>query len=787
MIDPLSGVGTGASVISLLWQAIDAVKGNESIRSLVAQELRAAHDIDLSKRKAVADAWTSQRVDYDLGGALLAWLATGDPAHADRAVERWRELLAGNRELGLTIGEIDTITAVTAASLRDNFSRAQPDEIAAIHAEAERMLHAIDASARAIDELTARVNELLSLARPAPQVGLVRFNLPTVTASFTGRDDELNRLERALAAAKGVVITQAIGGLGGIGKSQLAAAYVRAHVEEYEIVAWVGAEDGAIADLAQLAARLGVSVAGLAPSDRAQLALAYLAESEQRWLLVLDNVTSAEQLAGLLPGSGNGSVLVTSRDRALRQFGEVLTLDVFDEDTATLYLIDGAQRPGDKVAAREVARALGCLPLALSHAAAFCVAGTSFAAYLHLLEELPTPELFDAHPEASYTQTVASTWKASIQAATDRAPLADDALELAACLAPDAIPRGLFDVLAEGDDAGARNRLSNALNVLARFNLATVSDTTVAVHRLLQKVIRDDATQRGEHSAALRGLWALTAAFPGDPGQPQLWPVFEGLIPHVFALAENMRDPGDDAEALIELLNRACLYLMWAEGGRRALEPSAQALAHADRVLQPEHTRRLMTLNYLGRASRKAGRSKDAIAIFEALLPIMERVEGAEHPSTLSTRNNLAGAYRDAGRVNDAIAIFEALLPVRERVQGAENPSTLNTRNNLARAYRDAGRVNDAVAIFEALLPVRERVLGAEHPSTLSTRQNLARAYRDAGRVNDAVAIFEALLPIIERVQGAEHPSTLITRNNLAGAYRAAERADDARRLNRNA
>jgi len=536
-----------------------------------------------------------------------------------------------------------------------------------------------------------------ALASPPPDARRrVRFNLPTVTASFTGRDDELNRLERALAAAKGVVITQAIGGLGGIGKSQLAAAYVRAHVEEYEIVAWVGAEDGAIADLAQLAARLGGGVDGLAPSDRAQLALEYLAECEQRWLLVLDNVTSAEQLAGLLPSSGNGRVLVTSRDRALRQFGAVLTLDVFDEDTATQYLIDGAQRPDDAAAARLVVQALGCLPLALSHAAAYCAAGTSFDAYLQLLEGLPAPELFDAHPEASYTRTVASTWKASIQAASDDAALAAEILAFAAYLAPDAIPRSLFGVLADGDGAGAHHRLNSALNALSRFNLATVSDTTVAVHRLLQKVIRDDATQRGEHSVALQALRALTAAFPEEPGQPESWPVSEGLIAHVFALAENLRDPGDAAAALVALVNQACLYLMWAEGGWRTLDASKRALAHADRVLAPEHPARLTALSYLGHASRAAGHAGDAIAILEQLLPIRERVQGAEHPATLSTRHNLAGAYQAAGRAGDAIAIFEQLLPISERVQGAEHPDTLTTRHNLAAAYREVGRTEDA-------------------------------------------------------------------------------------------
>ena len=615
-----------------------------------------------------------------LGGQLVAWLATGEEEHLRAAGAIWRELLAG--VVAGTEADVDEIVDVTLQSARRHLAAAQASDRAALHVEAQ-----------SIKDHFTRELSALSDARPAV-VGRVRFNLPTVTASFTGRDDELRRLEQALEAGEGVVITQAIGGLGGIGKSQLAAAYVRAHVEEYEIVAWVGAEDGAITDLAQLATRLGVGVAGLAPSDRAQLALSYLAECEQRWLLVLDNVTSAEQLAGLLPGSGNGRVLVTSRDRALRQFGDVLTLDVFDEDTATQYLIDGAQRPDDAVPARLVAQALGCLPLALSHAAAYCAAGTSFDAYLQLLQGLPAPELFDAHPEASYTQTIASTWKASMQVATDQAALAADVLALAAYLAPDAIPRGLFGVLADGNGADAQHRLNSALNALSRFNLASVTDTTVGVHRLLQKVVRDDATQRGERSGALRGLQALTAAFPDDPAQPQLWPVSEGLITHIFALAEHLRDPGtvDDAAALVRLLNRACHYLIWAGRGRRALDASTSVLVYADRLLAAEHPARLVTLNRVAFASKVAGHIEDAAARFEDLVVIVERVQGPEHPDTLTTRNDLAATYQDAGRVGDAIAIYEQLLPIRERVQGAEHPHTLGTRNNLAGAYEIAGR-----------------------------------------------------------------------------------------------
>jgi len=780
VIDPIGGVGTGASVISLLWQALDAVKGKDSIRSLVAKELRAAHDIDAPKRAAVAEVWTSQRVDYDLGGALLAWLATGDPAHAARAVERWRELLAGNRELGLTVGEIETITAVTAASLRDNFARAQPDEIAAIHAEAERMLHAIDASARAIDELTARVDELLALARPAPHVGRVRFNLPAVAAVFKGRDTELGLIDKALKSDERAVVTQAIAGLGGVGKSQLAARYVQLHTEEYEIVAWISAQDAGIADLARLADRVGIAdSADASPADRAQSVIAWLGECEHSWLLVLDNVDSAAQLNGLLPRGSAGRMLVTSRDRTLSQFGPLLTVDVFDEDTATDYLVVRANRAGDEQAARELGRALGFLPLALAHAGAYCAEGVSFAEYHAQLTGLPAPELFDTHPEVFYEQTVASTWKPSIAAATQAAALAADVLELAAFLAPDKIPKDLFDVLVDAPgETRERRRLNDACNALARYSLATADDDTIGVHRLLQRVIRDELDAAGDRTPASRALGAVWRSFPSDTQLPTQWPVCEQLLRHALTLAETWREPGDDARRIVELLGQCCTYLIFADAGRRALAIAEVAYQHGRRLLGADDHATLNARGRVAAAYRTTGSPGDAIAIFLPLIDDYERMLGAEHPDTLQTRHGLASAYFSGRRPGDAIEIYEPLLIERERLLGAEHHNTLSTRHNLALAYLAVRRTDEAIEIYEGLLAYRKRVLGSEHPSTLGARNNLAIAYQEAGRTENAISIYEPLLADVERVIGAEHPDTLKTRICLADAYRVAGRED---------
>jgi tetratricopeptide (TPR) repeat protein len=641
----------------------------------------------------------------------------------------------------------------------------------------------------AIADVVAALIGMLDDARPAgirptarpERAERVRFNLPPVAPSFTGREEELAELDAKLGQDDRALITQAITGLGGVGKSQLAARYAGTRSGAYDVVAWIGAEDGGIADLSRLAVGLGLRVDELAPGDRARAALDWLAGCDRRWLLVLDNVESAEQLKGLLPRGERGRVLVTSRDRTLRQFGPVLAVDVFDEDTATRYLTERAERFDDERGARELARALGYLPLALAHAAAYCGEGTSFTDYRLLLDGLPAVELFDSQPDLSYAQTVASTWKPSIAAAGKLAPLAGTMLDMAAYLAPDAIPKALFEVLVDDGKPAGRKRLTDAFNALARYSLATVDDSTVGVHRLLQKIVRDDHDTDEYPAGALSAIAAVDARFPEDVALPAGWALCEQLLPHALALADTPGDAGDAGARIVDLLNRVSRYLHYADPpGGRSLATAKATLAHARRLLPGDPPHALMSRSCLATAYQWAGRPDDAIAIFEPLLADYERILGDAHPSTLSTRNNLALAYQAAGRVGDAIAIYDPLLADFERILGTAHPSTLITRHNLGLTYQAAGRVADAIAIFEPLVADRERILGAEHPAMLTTRASLASAYRASERVADAIAIFEPLLADSVRILGAEHPSTLSTRNNLACAYQSAGRVADA-------
>jgi tetratricopeptide (TPR) repeat protein len=608
----------------------------------------------------------------------------------------------------------------------------------------------------------------------------LRFGVPPVAAAFAGRGVELETLEQVLSADGRALITQAISGLGGVGKTQLASRYVHTHADEYDIVAWIHAEDGGIADFAALAAKLGEPVGGLSPVERRDLALERLARGDERWLLVLDNVDSPAQLPDCVPQGGNGRVLITSRNQAVREFAPLLALDVFDPQAAVDYLTDRTERPDDAGGAELLAKALGYLPLALSHAAAYCAAGMSFDNYAELLDGLPAETLFDSHPEVAYTQTVASTWKTSIAAASTDSPLADSVLALAAFLGPDAIPKSLFTVLAASETLVARKCLADAFTALARFSLATVDDNTLSVHRLLQKVVRDDASTRQSCTASTRALVALDQAFPTDTSNPTGWQVSEQLIGHVLALADTIPREADNARQLVELLDRAHVYLAWTEGGTRALELAQRSTRQAERMLGVDNHATLRARRHEAAALRQAGRTTEAVGRSKVLLADHVRIFGSEHADTLAAREGLAHAYRDVGRLQDAVTVYEQALLDSERLRGAEDHQTLSVRNEIGIAYLRARRFHDAIAIFEPLLALRRQLLGATHPSTLTTRHNLAETYSKAGRADEAIAILEPLLIELEQVHGATHPHTLTTQNGLGLAYVRVGRAEEA-------
>jgi len=631
---------------------------------------------------------------------------------------------------------------------------------------------------------------------PPVRVGL----LPTVADQYQDRGIDLDALVRAAGSSSVTLVSI---GMGGTGKTQLAAAYAHDLWDQGDVtvLVWVTAtsRDAVLSAYAAAAREVPLDLEGRDTEQAAVLLLTWLQGTSRRWLIVLDDLADPKDLDRLWPAGPAGQVLVTTRrrDAMLRTHDRVvLDVDVFTPGQAGDYL--RSKLPSNQADDVEgLATDLGWLPLAVAQAAAFIadhdtLTCRSYRARLadrrRTLESvLPAEATADG-----YASTVAATWSLSIDAANARTPrgVAGRVLELASWLNPNGVPTTVFSTAASSAYlvGGESNRtigpddVDDALSNLALFGLIGDAETgsgTVAairVHRLVQRATRDSLDEAAPPQVAARAAAdALEQAWPTDDHRIDV----AGLTALFRANAKSLRENASDqlwsphAHPVLFRAGRSLTGLP-----HQAVEYWDALSSTTDSILGPEHPDTLSSRNNLGYAYWEAGRFDDAISAHEATLKVRERILGPDHPDTLTSRSNLASAYRHSGRLDDATRLFETTLAARERILGPEHPDTLQSQNNLALAHGDAGRLDQATRLFEATLAARERILGPEHPDTLTGRNNLASAYRAAGRLEQVIPLLKGTLTDRERVLGTKHPSTLTSRNNLGLAYRDAGRLD---------
>ena len=316
----------------------------------------------------------------------------------------------------------------------------------------------------------------------------------------------LTQLHDQLTSNETVAVTQAVTGLGGIGKTQLALAYCYRHLDEYDIIQWLRADDATTlsTEMAEMAYRLNTAPRQMTDQDALrQQTLNWLHTADQRWLLVLDNADTIEPAAlqPYLPRMGNGATLITSRNPNLERLANVLRLDLFTEDEAVAFLV-GARNTislRNRISeAKRVAKLLGYLPLALEHARAYVAAAEcTLAEYAEAFET--ERDLLWAETEAplDYDQkTITTTWEMAF-AEAKKTEGAAALLNLCCFLAPEGIPIQLL--MAQIPLVGSRHaltlpeelvtlakskiKLNRAIATLRRYSLLTRNDDELTVHR----------------------------------------------------------------------------------------------------------------------------------------------------------------------------------------------------------------------------------------------------------------------------------------------------------------
>ncbi|SEF89170.1 Tetratricopeptide repeat-containing protein [Actinacidiphila yanglinensis] len=616
------------------------------------------------------------------------------------------------------------------------------------------------------------------------------WSVPTRNANFTGRGVELADLHDSLSAGgSAAVLPEALHGLGGVGKSQIAIEYIYRHASEYDVVWWIPAErpEQIKQSLSQLGPLIGMDSASKS-SELVANTLEALSSGTpyHRWLLVFDNAEDPEVVREFFPTGDTGRIMITSRNAHWSRLARTVDVDVFTvEESVELLRRRGPEL--DTAQAARIAEALGNLPLAIEQAAAWLSeTGMPVDEYLQVFEEERADliqrrsELLRAGVPVDYPEPVAAAWNMSLRRLGETNPGAFQLLQICSFFAPEPIPRRYF--------SGVRGvqlpreltevlrdpiKLGHAIRAISRYALIRVNyrDSTIQMHRLVRAVLvgQMSATERYDMRHGAHVL--LANSDPGGSGAAGDWAAYAELLVH----ARFSRAVECDDHWVRQLVSNLVIYL----GGRgdyaTCLDYGREVLEWWNEHLGASDLQTLTVARTVARVMRLVGEHEEAAAMNLRSLELVREHHGPDHPATLFTMSAVA---QDARIKGDFAAMLELerdrwQRAVREFDEGG--PDTLASANDYALALRRTGDFAAALAIDSEAKEQADLTLGQDSMLTLLLTSNLSIDIRETGEYLRARDMQEQTMQRVLQVVGdAEAPLSLVAARNLATARRKA-------------
>ncbi|NVI89264.1 FxSxx-COOH system tetratricopeptide repeat protein [Actinomadura sp. BRA 177] len=573
-------------------------------------------------------------------------------------------------------------------------------------------------------------------------------NVPPQNISFTGREELLEQLHERLSLGTTAVLPQALHGMGGVGKSQIAIEYVYRHMADYDVIWWVRSErPGQIQqDLTELAAELDLPVSQevnvAVPAVREALRLG---RPYRNWLLVFDNAEELQDVRDFFPTNGPGKILVTSRNQDWTKVANALEVDVFArEESKALLRLRGPELADAE--ADELAEVLGDLPLAIAQAGVWLAeTGMPVDEYLQLFREKheKAAELLADAALVANELPVAAAWNVSLDRLRTSDPAALQLLQVCAFFAPEPIslrmlagsrnvdgPPELVDALG---DPVKRGRAIRAIN---RYALARISHkhNTIMLHRLVQRVLVGQIPA-GEAEELRRCGYQLMANFdPRDPVVPVNWRRYADLLPHVhYSGIVGFDDPW--TRRLV--LNEIDFLYQWGDH-RGFLELSETAVKTWTQLLGDGNEQTQEAMLHLGRALRLHGRFEEAYGTHIRVRDIRAEEHGIDDERTIEAQRFVTTDLRYMGHFKQALEHDKRSYETLRRMYGDDDPITLEQAHLYAISLRLNGDFQTACDLDRKTYGHLMNVLGENHIRTLSSLAAIAVDEMELGHFDEA-------------------------------------------------
>ncbi|MGB6977397.1 MAG: FxSxx-COOH system tetratricopeptide repeat protein, partial [Gammaproteobacteria bacterium] len=595
---------------------------------------------------------------------------------------------------------------------------------------------------------------------------------------FVGRQTALEQLATVFQQqeGRGTSQWQAITGLAGVGKTQLALAFAHAHVSQYTMVRWLNAEgDNLKREFVEIATKLGIETKDVNILELVATVHHELAEIPS-WLLVIDNADNYESVKAYLPKRTKVGqhVLITSRSQQWEE-ERMVKINPFSPEEAFMYV----QKRIPKVIfddAQALMKEVGFLPLALNFAVAYIEQmKISIPSYLKIYQEKGIEFLQPGGlGDKEYPNSVSTTLAISMDKVNNRSSQAVELLRMCAYLAPDDIPRELFTQSELFEEAHAVNE---ALAVLFDYSLMEPAKLTdhIQVHRLVQMVMHqrilqtDSIEQQAKRLVALQKV--LMTYYPWKKKKLSDYEVARLLLPHVNTVIQYLTtwENGTSNELFVVALAQAKLLKLAASIGEtlgdtrnhkmlleRALPIFERHLAIQEQQYGSMHFELASTLVSLGDLLKELGKMTKAKECFERVLEIQENQYGHKHLELVSALENLGYVLGELGNGVKSKEYHESALAIKEQHYGSEHFKIASTLLNVGVALFELNEAADAKKYFERALAIQEQHYGPKWPNIANTLMNLGNAWYHLDNAVKAKEYHERALAIQEQHYGRE-------------------------------
>lgn len=527
---------------------------------------------------------------------------------------------------------------------------------------------------------------VLFLRYPFQTTPLQLVNLKHTHPDFVGRDFYINQLKKFCLKQNKVPPVTVLWGETGIGKSEIAIAFANSQAKKFRLICWIdgATEESCAASYYDLAEFLKI------PVDREKDIVGdvhrYLEreKSIQPWLLILDNASKKTEL----PTKGNGSIIITTKNRSAWQTGNSIEVVPFLEEEAVALFKKITNCKSNNL--QPLIHELDLFPLTLNLAAHYIAETPEMneELYLKLLSQNNVDLISNMPLDERYPIPLISSWNITASELAKKNLETLHWLHFCSYLSPTGIPsswveKWLVDIQKIDTPFEIKIRSGAILrNLVNQCHMRFDKNThTLSLHHLKQSVMKKDRYFQKE-------VVDQVAQFLINCCE-NLEKIYEGKI--LLSQQHNLREWEPHAAWFLNKYSYQC---------------SKEKIA----TLQ----------NLLGNWKYLKGNYKASEHHHKQSLDIRIDLFGEGHPLTIVSMNNLAMILWENGLFAESKQLFRRALEASKKLYKEDHLDVIITLNNLGWVCWEMGQFQEAKALLNQSLKLSKK-LDACDPDFLQT------------------------------------------------------------------